>query len=187
VRITRRTRRRILRTSVVAVWLVSLLVPGFVGPLHGQPAPETDPSDSNHSGDTHHDADSVLPADLAAPEPLAAFESVATAWRAADHTTLSELVAPAGVRIAITPQTNRANSYSPSQAFYFFKGFFRSNRTESFELSRWQEDMAGGLVHVVVDWQHQRGGADTLVEDRLYFTLVHGQSGWGLTEIQMFR
>ncbi|MFH1845892.1 MAG: hypothetical protein ABIF77_22135 [bacterium] len=187
MRITRRTRRRFPVTSVVSGWLIGLLAVGFVGLAHCQPSPDTDPEDGNSASDTDLAADGELPADLAAPEPLAAFESVAEAWRAADHTTLSELVAPAGVRIAITPQTNRVNSYSPSQAFYFFKGFFRSNRTESFEVSRWQEDIAGGQVHVVVDWLHERTGADALVEDRLYFALAHGQAGWGLTEIQMFR
>jgi hypothetical protein len=117
----------------------------------------------------------------------AVFATVATAWEAADHAALAELVAPEGVRIAVMPRPERENQYSRSQAFYFFKNLFRSTRTDTFSFRRIQQEAEGGVVHAVADWSYRRAGADVLVQDRLFFTLTEGRSSWGLSEIRAVR
>jgi hypothetical protein len=119
--------------------------------------------------------------------PRVVFDAVAVAWEAADHAALAEMVAPEGVRIAIAPQPERETDYSPSQAFYFFKSLFRSTRTDSFAFRRIRKEAGGGLVHAVADWSYRRAGGETPVQDRLFFTLTQGRSGWGLSEIRAVR
>lgn len=119
--------------------------------------------------------------------PRVVFDAVAVAWEAADHAALAEMVAPEGVRIAIAPQPERETDYSPSQAFYFFKSLFRSTRTDSFAFRRIRKEAGGGLVHAVADWSYRRAGGDAPVQDRLFFTLTQGRSGWGLSEIRAVR
>jgi hypothetical protein len=115
------------------------------------------------------------------------FTAVSEAWLAEDHTMLARLVAPAGVRIAISPTQDRENMYSPSQAFYFFKSLFQTTHTTDFLFRRLQREAAGSTVHAVVDWRYQRGGADAVHLERLFFTLTRLRTGWGLAEIRAIR
>jgi hypothetical protein len=178
-----------------AVWrlaglLAILALPVLVGAdgLLARPQQALEPADSAAPRAAAAESSGVRAAD---EEPLvkarAVFETVAIAWEAADHATLAELVAPEGVRIAVMPRPERENQYSPSQAFYFFKNLFRSTRTDTFSFRRIQQEAEGGVVHAVADWSYRRAGADMLVQDRLFFTLTEGRSGWGLSEIRAVR
>jgi hypothetical protein len=185
---------RIMRPRPTAWWLAGLLAILALSPLgaadsllaRSQRAPE--PADSaalraaaaESSGTGAAGEQQLIRA-------RAVFETVAIAWEAADHATLAELVAPEGVRIAVMPRPERENQYSPSQAFYFFKNLFRSTRTDTFSFRRIQQEAEGGVVHAVADWSYRRAGADVLVQDRLFFTLTEGRSGWGLSEIRAVR
>lgn len=116
-----------------------------------------------------------------------AFAAIAEAWFDEDHTTLSQLVADEGVRIAIAPDPKRDSQYSPSQAFYFFKSLFQSSETDSFEFRRLQNDSESGSVHAMVEWLYHREGSDKPVHERLFFTLSQEQAGWGVTSIRAVR
>ena len=117
----------------------------------------------------------------------AVFEAISEAWSAEDHAALAKLIAPDGVRIAIVLQPERDSLYSPSQAFYFFKSLFQSDLTDVFRFRRWQNEAASGRMHAVADWQYRRAGSDSVVAERLFFTLTDGRAGWGLSEIRTIR
>jgi hypothetical protein len=115
------------------------------------------------------------------------FELITDAWLVGDHTLLSESVSPEGVLIAVLPQLDRENLYSSSQAFYFFKNLFQSTRTDSFEFRRLQDKAEAGLAHAVAIWRYRRTGSNAINSERLFFTLTHGRTGWGLSEIRTLR
>jgi len=115
------------------------------------------------------------------------FAAISQAWLAGDHTALAEMVAPAGVQIAINRVPERDNHYSPDQAFYFFKNLFQSARTDSFRFSRFQDEPVGELVHAVAEWEYRRARADDSIAERLVFTLSRTPTGWELAGIRAIR
>ncbi len=112
--------------------------------------------------------------------------AVARAWTVEDHAALSGLIAPEGAEIALGPQPG-VRRYTASQAFYLFKTVFQASDTESFRFSLQGGEPDSGRAHAVADWTHRRAGAEEAVVERLMFTLVRGEAGWGLTVIRVIR
>lgn len=117
----------------------------------------------------------------------ATFLALATFWETEDHTELAELVCTDGVRIVMNPVNEREVTYSPSQAFYFFRNLFQTSETESFSYLRRQEDDSGGQVRAVVRWRFRPSGEEEIDEVRLVLSLVQRDAGWKLTEIRAIR
>jgi hypothetical protein len=117
----------------------------------------------------------------------AAFLALAACWEAADHTCVADLVSSDGVQIVMGPVADRQVTYSPRQAFYFFRNLFQTSDSESFSYLRRQEDDAGGQVRAVVRWRFRRHGDDEVQEVRLVLSLAQRDDGWRLTEIRAIR
>jgi hypothetical protein len=119
-------------------------------------------------------------------EASATVRAIATYWRSEDHSALADLVAAAGARIAIGPNPERENLYTPSQSFYFFKNLFQALETEEFAV---ETSQAGGddQAHALVRWRARRTGSENTEESRLVISLVRGPKGWAVTEIRTLR
>jgi hypothetical protein len=119
-------------------------------------------------------------------EASATIRALATHWRAADHAALADQIAADGARIAIGPDPDRENLYSPSQSFYFFKNLFQAFETEEFVVETSQAS-GDDQAHALVRWVHRRSGTDRLEESRLVISLIRGPDGWAVTEIRTLR
>jgi hypothetical protein len=171
----------------IKVWIGILTVALPVFWFTGGTAQTVRKSDPDETGELRS-----IPLIGANDEALAAgvrivLDGIVSAWLAGDHTALSAAISPEGVLIAIAPQADRENLYSPSQAFYFFKNLFHSTRTDSFRILRQQDQADAGLIHAIADWHYRRTGSDAAVSERLFFTLSRVRTGWGLTEIRAVR
>ena len=120
-------------------------------------------------------------------QSAAVFLELATYWETEDHTELAELVSADGVHIVMGIVADREVTYSPRQAFYFFRNLFQTNETESFSYLRRQEDDSGGQVRGMVRWRFRRHGAEQIEEVRLVLSLGQRAEGWKLTEIRAIR
>lgn len=122
-----------------------------------------------------------------ASQSAAVFLELATYWETEDHTELAELVSADGVHIVMGTVADREVTYSPRQAFYFFRNLFQTSETESFSYLRRQEDDAGGQVRGVVRWRFRRHADEEIEEIRLVLSLGQRAEGWKLTEIRAIR
>lgn len=135
----------------------------FTGPAEAKIVKETQPS---KGGD--HDL---------------VFESIALAWQAADEDALAKLVHQDGLRVT-SGDYDRFTSYSPNQAFYYFRNQFQQHPTISFTFSRLQEQHGGSdRVHGMVVWKYRRPSLTTVEELRLVLVLTKQGEQWRLSEI----
>lgn len=121
------------------------------------------------------------------PETAEVFARIARAWQNADERALADLVHPDGLRVTGEEVQARSLTYSPSQAFYYFKNLFQSDRTISFEFQRHQDPSAGERVHGLAVWQHGRPGSADDKSLKLVFVLIRSQERWMLSEITAIR
>ena len=121
------------------------------------------------------------------PETAQVFAQIARAWQNADEGALADLVHPDGLRVTGEEVQARSLTYSPSQAFYYFKNLFQSSRTLSFEFQRHQDPSAGERVHGLALWQHRRPGSEDSKSLKLVFVLIRSQERWMLSEITAIR
>lgn len=115
------------------------------------------------------------------------FARIASAWQAGDERALANLVHPDGLRVTGEDSPARALTYSPSQAFYYFKNLFQGMSTLSFEFQRRQDPSAGERVHGLAAWQFRRGGREDADVQKLVFVLIRSQDRWLLSEITVIR
>ncbi len=115
----------------------------------------------------------------------ASYLRIAMAWVEGDPEALAELVHPDGLQVRIG-SGGRATSYSPNQAFYFFKNLFRANSTESFDYQR-QQQATGPRVHAMAVWHYREAAGDPLRERRLVLLLARAGDAWLLAEINAVR
>ncbi|PJA73697.1 hypothetical protein CO151_12335 [bacterium CG_4_9_14_3_um_filter_65_15] len=109
------------------------------------------------------------------------FSRLAQAWRSADRKTLAGMVHPDG--LVITPQgaSDRTATYSPSQAFYYFRNLFQDNHTLTFTMTRIQGFPRGDRVHGLALWDFEDGTQRKAL--RLVIVLARDQDHWYLSEI----
>lgn len=123
------------------------------------------------------------PASSPADGPDAVFAAIAEAWEIGDEEALAALVHGDGLRVT-GGEHDRLTSYSPSQAFYFFKNQFQTHPTVSFRFERLQEKMSGqDRVHGMVVWEYRKAHISTPQEIRLVLVLVLQDGRWRLAEI----
>ena len=115
----------------------------------------------------------------------AVFDRLAMAWSAGDEKTLAELVHPDGVLIS-TAQA-RHTTYSPSQAYYYFKNLFQGRRNVSFAFVRTQDVSAGDLVHGLAEWEFILDDDWQTQDLKLEFVLTDEDGAWQLTRINTIR
>ncbi len=116
-------------------------------------------------------------------DPDLVFESIAQAWEAADEDALAKLVHEDGLRVT-SGDYDRFTSYSPNQAFYYFRNQFQQHPTVSFKFTRLQEQQSGSdRVHGMVVWQYRRPNVATVQELRLVLVLTKQGNQWRLSEI----
>jgi len=116
-----------------------------------------------------------------------AFARISSAWEAGDERALANLVHPDGLRVTGEEAPARSLTYSPSQAFYYFKNLFQGMSTLSFEFQRRQDPSAGERVHGLAAWRYRRGGREDADEQKLVFVLIRSQDRWLLSEITVIR
>lgn len=137
-------------------------------------------------------APSLAAAQAAAPPPRletkgqgpsyqAVFSRLSKAWRDGDRKALSRLVHPDGLKVVSGRAGERAVTYSPSQAFYFFRNLFQNTRTDDFVLDRVQKNPGGDRVHALATWE-QAGSRGTRTT-RMVLVLTRRQGRWYLSEI----
>jgi hypothetical protein len=125
-------------------------------------------------------------AEAAAGEgPRASYARIAAAWQDGDPDALVELVHPDGLQVRLG-SGGRSASYSPSQAYYFFKSLFRANRSVSFEYQR-QQETRGPRVHAMALWRYRKTARAVPTERRLVLVLARDHDRWLLTEINAVR
>lgn len=117
--------------------------------------------------------------------PRASYLLIAEAWRSGDPEALAEMVHPDGLQVRVG-KGGRATSYSPSQAFYFFKNLFRNQSTESFTYQR-QQRATGPRVHAMAVWRHRETAGEPATDRRLVLVLARAGETWLLTEINSVR
>ncbi|MCP4574487.1 MAG: hypothetical protein GY838_19220 [bacterium] len=120
-----------------------------------------------------------------ASQPSASYLRIAQAWEDGNPEVLADLIHPDGLQVRIG-KGGRATSYSPSQAFYFFKNLFRDNLTESFDYQR-QQKATGPRVHAMAVWRCREAPGDPLHIRRLVLVLARSGDTWQLTEINTVR
>ena len=111
------------------------------------------------------------------------FAAIAAAWERGDEEALAGLVHDDGL-VVTAGKAVRASSYSPSQAFYYFKNQFQSRPTVSFRYERRQEKLVGrDRVHGMVVWQYREAHREEPREIRLVLVLARQGDRWRLSEI----
>jgi hypothetical protein len=127
--------------------------------------------------------------EIAPPESdlQVAFESIREAWRMEDQQALADIVHPDGLRVNNPAAANRYTSYSPSQAFYYFKNLFQNHDTDDFTFRRVQETDDSPRIHALVQWTRHRTESDHEEILRLMIVLTRNGEGWGLAEINTIR
>ncbi len=150
------------------VWVLFLLLAAPVV-ARAQPAQSPPPA---HTKRTPRDQ---------GPSYQATFSRLSKAWRASDRKALSGLVHPDGLKVVSGRAGERAVTYSPSQAFYYFRNLFQNVRTNDFVLDRVQKNPGGDRVHALATWElaGPRGGRTT----RMVLVLTRRQGRWYLSEI----
>ncbi len=118
-------------------------------------------------------------------QPRPVFARIEAAWEAGDIDALAALVHPDGLRVR-GGAGFRSTSYSPNQAFYYFKNLFQSGRTLAFDFQR-KQDAKGPRAHAMAVWRFQRGGSDREQESRLVLVLERVGKTWRLAEINTVR
>jgi hypothetical protein len=116
-----------------------------------------------------------------------AFERIKLAWEQEDQQALAEIVHPDGLRVNNPVTANRYTSYSPSQAFYYFKNLFHRHDTDAFIFRRVQESDDSPRVHALVEWTRHQSGTERAEILRLMIVLTRDAEGWGLAEINTIR
>jgi len=109
-----------------------------------------------------------------------AFTRLVRSWRAGDRKALAAMVHPDGLKVTHRGG-ERAVTYSPDQAFYYFRNRFQNTRTGSFTLARIQRNPQADRVHALATWVFEgpRGSQTT----RLVLVLSRSQDHWFLSEI----
>jgi len=125
--------------------------------------------------------------DAGSNAPRAVFGRIAQAWEAGDEQVLADLVHTDGLRVTSGPGAGRANNYSPSQAFYFFRNLFQSHRTLLFEFEMMQDATAGAQVHGMATWKRRRPDSEKIQDVKLVCILVQQGDQWKLAEINTIR
>lgn len=113
------------------------------------------------------------------------FSRLAAGFEAGDAGALAALVHSEGLRV--TGHSERSGEYSPSQAVYFFRNLFQSQRTLVFAFRRTQDDAPGGIARALADWKRRRIDSERVVEQQLVLVLSRDDGQWRLTEINMIR
>lgn len=113
------------------------------------------------------------------------FSRLAAGFEAGDAGSLAALVHSEGLRV--TGHSERSGEYSPSQAVYFFRNLFQSQRTLVFAFRRTQDDAPGGIARALADWKRRRIDSERVVEQQLVLVLSRDDGQWRLTEINMIR
>jgi hypothetical protein len=122
-----------------------------------------------------------------AQSAAAVFMALASHWENESHTDLADLVSADGVRVAMGPVADREVTYSPRQAYYFFRNLFQTSETESFRYQRRQDEESSSQARSVVRWRYRRHGSERVEEVRLVVSLGYRDEGWKLTEIRAIR
>ena len=119
----------------------------------------------------------------------AVFHSIAAAWSDGEEEVLAGLVHRDGLRVT-SHNYQRVTSYSPSQAYYYFRNQFQQHATQSFEFQRLQNSGARldsyesmERVHGMVVWEFRLPGRDTIDEQKLVLVLARQGETWRLVEI----
>lgn len=115
------------------------------------------------------------------PSYQAEFSRMAQAWRSADRKVLAGMVHPDG--LVITPQGagDRTATYSPSQAFYYFRNLFQDSHTLTFTMTRIQDSPRGDRVHGLALWNFEDGSQRKTL--RLVIVLARDKDHWYLSEL----
>lgn len=120
---------------------------------------------------------------LDATGPGHVFDAIASAWSQDDQQGLADRVHPDGLRVDLAGNRERSINYSPSQAFYFFKNLFQSQRTLSFRFQRTQDEAKGERAHGLAAWRFRRPSSEYVKETKLVFVLELHEGRWMLSEI----
>ncbi|MBE0565838.1 MAG: hypothetical protein IH621_07785 [Krumholzibacteria bacterium] len=128
-------------------------------------------------GDLVRDQDAVP-----IPDARAIYELVRRAFEDGDQQIMADLVHADGLRVRRGGGDLRETTYSPSQAFYYFKNLFQVERTVTFTFLR-MEEADGGRVHAMATWVHRRPGDAADREVQLVFVLSRQGPTWRLAEI----
>lgn len=116
------------------------------------------------------------------PDARAVYELVRRAFEDGDQQIMADLVHADGLRVRRGGGDLRETTYSPSQAFYYFKNLFQVERTVTFTFLR-MEEADGGRVHAMATWIQRRPGESADREVQLVFVLSRQGPTWRLAEI----
>ncbi len=119
--------------------------------------------------------------------PRSVFGQIAEAWESGDERALAGMIHPDGLRVTTGRRDERASTYSPSQAYYYFRNLFQSHQTLLFEFEMMQDATAGARVHGMATWHRRRPDSDKVQEIKLVCILVQQDDQWKLAEINTIR
>jgi len=109
------------------------------------------------------------------------FARLAEAWRSGDRKALAAMVHSDGLLVTPPGAGDRSATYSPSQAFYYFRNLFQNSRTITFTMTRIQDSPRGDRIHGLARWDFEDGTQKRAL--RLVIVLTRDQGRWRLSEI----